>query len=172
MSARKPEKNTAGSQQPIASSDFRRIMVAVDGSENSTRAAKVAIDIAQKYRAELVILHVVPLASYVNVPILYGATIPTSSGADDQYRSYLRNVADTLVNRTAQMAKGTGVKTTTATQESTGSVVERITTYAQGEKIDLIVIGSRGLSGLKKLVLGSVSSGVTANAHCPVLVVR
>jgi nucleotide-binding universal stress UspA family protein len=49
-----------------------------------------------------------------------------------------------------------------------GAIVE----YAELENIDLLVIGSRGLTGFKKLLVGSVASGVVTYAHCPVLVVK
>jgi nucleotide-binding universal stress UspA family protein len=52
------------------------------------------------------------------------------------------------------------------------SVVEAINDVALNEKVDLIVTGTRGLSGFKKVVLGSVASGVVEHAHCSVLVVK
>ena len=52
------------------------------------------------------------------------------------------------------------------------SIVGAIVDYAEQQKVDLIVIGSRGLSGFKKLLLGSVASGVVTYSHCPVLVVK
>ena len=52
------------------------------------------------------------------------------------------------------------------------SIVGAIVDYAERENIDLIVVGSRGLSGFKKLLLGSIASGVVTYAHCPVMVVK
>jgi nucleotide-binding universal stress UspA family protein len=52
------------------------------------------------------------------------------------------------------------------------STVKEIVEYAEKNKMDLIVIGSRGLSGFKKMLLGSVASGVVTYSHCPVLVVK
>ncbi len=52
------------------------------------------------------------------------------------------------------------------------SVVKEIVEYAEKMKIDMIVIGSRGVTGFKKLLLGSVASGVVTYSHCPVLVVK
>ena len=52
------------------------------------------------------------------------------------------------------------------------SVVEALVEFAANEKADLIVTGTRGMTGFKKLILGSVSSGIVNHAHCPVLVVR
>lgn len=52
------------------------------------------------------------------------------------------------------------------------SVVKEIVEYAEKQKIDLIIIGSRGKTGFKKMLLGSVSSGVVTYVHCPVLVIK
>jgi len=52
------------------------------------------------------------------------------------------------------------------------SVTESIVQYAEGENIDLIVVGTRGRSGFKRLLLGSTASGIISHAHCPVMVVR
>jgi nucleotide-binding universal stress UspA family protein len=55
---------------------------------------------------------------------------------------------------------------------ATTSIVKEIVEYAENCKIDMIVIGSRGMTGFKKLLLGSVASGVVTYSHCPVLVVK
>ncbi|MGA7977566.1 MAG: universal stress protein [Nitrososphaeraceae archaeon] len=52
------------------------------------------------------------------------------------------------------------------------SVVKSIVEYAEEHKIDLIVVGTRGMSGIKKMLLGSTASGVVTYAHCPVTVVK
>ena len=52
------------------------------------------------------------------------------------------------------------------------SVIESIVSYADKNKVDLIVIGTKGLTGFKKLLLGSVARGVIDHGHCPVLLVR
>ena len=52
------------------------------------------------------------------------------------------------------------------------SIVEGILTYAEKENIDLIIIGSKGKSGWKKLIVGSVASGISTYAHCPTLIVK
>ena len=55
---------------------------------------------------------------------------------------------------------------------SEGSVSKEITEYAEDHKIDLIVVGTRGMTGIKKMLLGSTASEVVTYAHCPVLVVK
>ena len=70
------------------------------------------------------------------------------------------------------MAEKKSVKAKPQTSGTVGSVVQAITDYAASEKIDLIVMGTRGMGGFKKMLLGSVSSGVVTHAQCAVLVVR
>jgi nucleotide-binding universal stress UspA family protein len=69
-------------------------------------------------------------------------------------------------------AEDAGVKVKGEIVENARSAVQAITEYASNSKIDLIVIGTRGLTGFRKLLLGSVSNGVVSQAPCSVLVVR
>jgi len=69
-------------------------------------------------------------------------------------------------------AKKRGIMVKADIPEATTSVVETIVNQAVKENADLIIVGTRGLGGFKKLILGSVSNGVVSHAHCPVLVIR
>ncbi len=71
-----------------------------------------------------------------------------------------------------ELAHGRGVKARWEVLPSAESIVGQIVDYADREKADLIAMGSRGLGGFKRMVIGSVSSGVVTHAKCPVLVVR
>jgi nucleotide-binding universal stress UspA family protein len=70
------------------------------------------------------------------------------------------------------MAGKEGITVTSDTIFNLPSAAESIISYATEQKADLIVIGTRGRSGLERLVLGSTASGVVSHATCPVLVVR
>jgi nucleotide-binding universal stress UspA family protein len=76
------------------------------------------------------------------------------------------------VAQSVKRANDQGMQAQSETLESVSSVVEEITHCAETKSVDLIVIGTRGLGGFKRLLLGSVSSGVVTHAHCNVLVVR
>ena len=65
-----------------------------------------------------------------------------------------------------------GVSPRSEVLRTASTIVETITDMATGEKIDLIVMGTRGLGGFKKLLMGSVSSGVVLHAPCNVLVIK
>jgi nucleotide-binding universal stress UspA family protein len=69
-------------------------------------------------------------------------------------------------------AVANGVKLSTEVVASPTSVVPAIVDYAEKNKVDLIVVGTRGRSGFTKLLLGSVASGVVTYASCPVMVVK
>ena len=70
------------------------------------------------------------------------------------------------------MASEQGVKFTTETVLDVASAADSIGNYAEGKKADLIVIGTKGRTDLKRLLLGSVASGVVTHASCPVLITR
>jgi len=134
--------------------NFKRILVAVDGSENSTRATAAAVPIAEKYGAEIIVLNIV-----------FGRVY-------DQFKTVAEKKAREIVDREVELARSQGVKARWEVLPSAESIVGQIVDYADREKVDLIVMGSRGLGGFKRMVIGSVSNGVVTHARCSVLVVR
>ncbi len=155
---------------------FKRILVAVDGSESSQRAAQVALELAEKLKAEITVLHAIsPPASYYHSSISsLGPMIPPAPAQPeiDAYYAYVRRVGQGIVGETESKAKRHGISVKTEIPEAVSSVVETIVNHAANENADLIIVGTRGLGGFKKMLIGSVSSGVISHAHCPVLVVR
>lgn len=144
----------------------RRILVPVDGSENSKRAARVAIDLAKSYEAALIVISVVVAPSfYVAGPVAAPADLT------DYYRLEMED-ANNAVSSIGKLAKDGGVDASSQVLRPDKPVVEAIADFATTDAIDLIVVGTRGLGGFKKMLLGSVSSGLVSNAPCTVLVVR
>jgi nucleotide-binding universal stress UspA family protein len=158
------------------SSIFKRILVAIDGSESASRAANAALELADKLRAELIILHAVspPGTAYKGALPSLGATSPPPAPQEeiDAYYSYAKRVATGIMAGTVSEAKKRGVQVKTEIPEGVSSVVETIINHASRDNVDLIVVGTRGLGGFRKLLIGSVSSGVVTHASCPVLIVR
>jgi nucleotide-binding universal stress UspA family protein len=134
---------------------INKILVAVDGSENSKRAGEYAIKIGQELSADVMALHIVPAGKYLPEQNL-------EKGTKHDY-AYLDRISEQSVSA------GVNLKTETIKAES--SVVDEITGYAEKENIDLIVIGIRSVSEFR-FMLGSTATGVVVNAPCPVLVVK
>jgi nucleotide-binding universal stress UspA family protein len=153
--------------EPSGSTPYKKILVAVDGSENSKKAARVAIWLSSLSRATLVVLAVVQL------PLLLDQGIPAGSsiGIGD-YLTQMKKYFEKVVAEVAQEAMQAGIQVEQVVLDGATSVVQSITEYAEKNDVGLIVVGTRGLGGFKKLVLGSVSSGLVNHASCSVLVVR
>lgn len=145
-------------------------MVAIDGSKPSLDASEQAISLAAKYEAELIAVHVVsPDVRYGYLEDVITPGLPASLKevvvlAMEKGQKYLDNVM--------QNASENKVEVRTEVLIGASSVVKEIVEYAEEHKIDLIVIGTRGISGIKKMLLGSTASGVLSYAHCPVLIVK
>ena len=145
-------------------SAFKHVLVCVDGSECSKKAVCEGIRIAKCEGAELTLLHVmtIPLAAY---------SVETKEPIELMEAESKRKGMLCLEDALAE-AKRAGVSTKTRLVEGIDSPVERITSYAEENQVDLIVLGTRGLGGLASLLIGSVAREVVRHARCPVLVVR
>lgn len=139
---------------------FSKILVTVDGSEHSKNAANYAISLAIKCNSELVLLYVIPVDLR-----LFGYSPPSIEDMKKEGQEYL----DTIKLEVGEIDKDIQVRTELI---ASPSVVGGIVDFAERENINLIVVGTKGRSGLKKLLLGSVASGIINYAHCPVLISR
>jgi len=147
----------------MASNRFARIVVTIDGSSNSDDALSVAIDLAGRYGSELTVLTVAPLVP-VYIPAGNSYVPPTISDTDT---ARYRELVDVAVKR----AESAGVSAVTGVCQE-GVVVDEILAFLEAHPADLVVVGSRGLSATKRLLIGSISSALVTHAPCPVLVVR
>jgi len=140
---------------------FARMLLATDGSPSAMRAAEVGARIAKGFDSEVTVLSVIPSISAKVAPL------------EGEYYSKLINRADDNADEAAAIFKKAAVTVSEKeVPKGRASVVEAIVQYAIQDKTDLIVMGTRGLGGLKRALLGSVSSGVAAHAPCATLVVR
>lgn len=163
----KQEKGEESAHVPIF--QISKILVAIDGSSNSVRAAKAAISLAASFQAELIVLNVVP-SPWLFVPTRIGHAPPPVS-----YKEYYESAekkAWKWIDEMILLARSLEVKVRGEVLRSSKSVVDTIIQYTEGERVTLIVTGTRGVGGFKKLLMGSVSSSIVSHAHCSVLVVR
>jgi nucleotide-binding universal stress UspA family protein len=142
---------------------FHRIAVAVDGSSTAERAVAVAADLAKTYAAELLIVAVAPLPPVFTQPNQPFVPTAIPENPIPRYRE--------LVDATVRSARTAGVKEVRGVCAE-GVVVDEVLAQVRAQGSDLLVVGSRGLSTVQRLMLGSVSSALVTHAPCPVLVVR
>jgi nucleotide-binding universal stress UspA family protein len=142
-----------------------KILVAVDGSNPSFNASNYAIDLAKRYDAELIVLNIVS-------PVPFSQFEYANIGRMKEIETIEKEKAQLKLDKVKQKATEKKVSLKTDVLIKYTSVVKEIVEYAEKMKIDMIVIGSRGVTGFKKLLLGSVASGVVTYSHCPVLVVK
>jgi nucleotide-binding universal stress UspA family protein len=151
-----------------------RILVAVDGSDSSMNAADYAITLAKSINvannngaSELFVLNVIDLPPIFKL-------LP--SGTRKELIRIGRQQANQIFDTVEEMAKGHGsanVKINTEMVEtSSASAADEIIKYAKEKNVDLIVVGTKGRSGMGKALLGSVASKIVTFAPCSVLVVR
>jgi nucleotide-binding universal stress UspA family protein len=135
---------------------FKKIIVPLDGSKHSTTALEKAIQIAKKFEGKITLIHAYS-------PHILTKTTP------EIIEAFLEAGNKILAEGEAK-AKAEGLRVKKILKA--GRTVDTIVEAAGKGKCDLIVMGARGLSPIKVMLLGSVSYGVTTHASCPVLIVR
>lgn len=148
---------------------YKKILLATDGSEHANNAAKKAIEFQKIWDSEVVIIHSIkdnriPSELYPNIDVLYAKY----SSLEEVYK----DAGTKLLNKTKRMFgdRQSSVETRLIEKEAPEDYIRRI---VEEEKFDLVVLGSRGQhSKVKKVLLGSVSSKVSKNAPCDVLIIK
>ncbi|NOJ30170.1 MAG: hypothetical protein DA328_08405 [Nitrososphaeraceae archaeon] len=152
---------------------FSKIVVPVDGSENSRHAAKYAIDIGSRYNSQVILMNIIYSPLNTEYSNLSGFVTPSQierlaeKAKDEAEKEFEKIIKDNKENIDFDKAD---VKTEVVSTSI--SVYSTILEYVKKEDVDLIVMGSRGRTGLKKILLGSTSSGVVTYAECPVMIIK
>lgn len=141
-----------------------KILLATDGSEEATLAARTAVDIAHKTNSEL---HVVYVGEEYGYPIYAVPEYEYARTIQENLEQEVRQLLDAEVEQ-VKAAGGTVV----GAHFGMGRPDEEIVKLAEEIGAGLIVMGSRGRGGVRRSLMGSVSDSVVRHAHCPVMVVR
>lgn len=137
--------------------EFKKILVATDGSKYSDTAVKKAIDFAKSYGGEIVAISVVDIP-----PEFYAESPKTVEELVNKAKGYVEDVK--------REAESKGVKAETFVRE--GEAYRIIVDMAKEARAGIIVMGSHGRTGLKRLLMGSVTEKVIGHTPCPVLVAK
>lgn len=144
-------------------STIRKILVATDFSEDAERALEIALDMARAYNAEVTLLHVCQMPAYAFVN--GGFYAPTPELVGDIIRD-----ADHALAALQQRVAERGVHVEVV--RMTGEPAELVPRFAGEQGFDIIVMGTHGRRGLKRMVMGSVAERVVRYAPVPVLTVH
>lgn len=146
---------------------YSTILVGIDGSDDSMKAAGRAMAIAKLHGAKLLTVYVIPsqmrLGGYSS-----SITTPTSQ----EYSKRVDEAPDIWLDRIKHNAAEAGVEVETKVISSGYSVGQVIVDLAEKENVDLIVVGTRGMTGFKKMLLGSTALEVVTYSDCSVMVVK
>jgi nucleotide-binding universal stress UspA family protein len=141
---------------------FTKILVPVDFSPDSAKALEMAIELAKSFGARIHLIHCYPINVGGISP--YGMTLPVTFDLE------IRDAAQQKLAEWSEKATAEGIQTDETVMSMFPS--EAIATLAREKGADLIVMGTRGLTGLKHIVLGSVAERALRIAPCPVLIVK
>jgi nucleotide-binding universal stress UspA family protein len=150
------------SQEEIS---IKKILVPIDGSDASLKAAKYAIKAAKCEKARIICMYVVAMPENTSEFV----------GKPQSYYDELKKSTRPWFEEIKEAGKKMGVDDddiTTDIVTDFSSIPQAIVRYASNKNADLIVIGTTGKTGLKRFLIGSVAESVVRHAHSPVLVVR
>ncbi len=138
--------------------DYSKILVCCDGSKYSENAIRKACSLAKKYQSELTLIHVID------------RTRKSDVFAGTEYTQILRRYAKSTLEKAEKIAIGDDIEPKIIIRE--GNVANEIIKFSKEAKIDLLVVGSKGLGAVLQFFLGSISSKIANHALCSVLIVK
>ncbi len=142
---------------------LKKILIPFDGSEFSQKAFEKGLEVAEKFESQLIVLTIIQS----KVSDSTGISLERMQEIQDEEE----DAATTLLKNLESQANAKNVSFSMKIIHNP-STHDGITAFAESNGVDLIVIGSHGRTGFRKLVLGSVANGVLSHAKCPVLVTK
>ena len=145
-----------------------KVLVATDGSQNAREAIAHASDIALKYNATIYLVHVVPKK---DIPFEVQRYIQIEGITESPEQVYYQKIGEGIIQAGLEEIKEKGIKKVESFLLQ-GDPADKITEFASERGVDMIVMGSRGLGGIKQMFLGSVSRAVCNVAACTCVTVK
>jgi nucleotide-binding universal stress UspA family protein len=141
---------------------LKQILIATDGSESAEKAANFGIQIAGLSGAKIYAVYVIDTTPYYSIPL-------DQVWTKEVYEQF-EKMGYEITADVEKTAKAAGLEAESIVLK--GDPAERIVIFAEEQNVDIIVVGSHGISAFERLVIGSVSEKVTRHAKVPVLVFR
>ena len=145
---------------------FNKVLVALDGSDHAAKALDMAVKLVQRCDAELVLFHAVQL-----VPFRSDYDLRVVESARDVFRKIGREQAESIMQEAERAARDGGA-TKTVQVIGEGDPVKAMLKTVRDTGVDLVIVGTRGLTGLREIAMGSVAHKMSVAAPCPVLIVK
>jgi len=149
---------------------FERILIATDGSKFGEKAAKAGIELAKLSGGKVIIVYVADINKYTSSAGLISPFGGVSPDAIDVVVESIREAGEKATLHVKELARASGVTSDRLIVE--GNPPSEILRIAEDDKIDVIVMGSIGKTGLEKFLMGSVAEKVVHDSKLPVLIVR
>ncbi len=140
---------------------YEKILVPTDGSEVSMEASRHALEIAKAMGSRVYAIYVIDVVPFVGLP---------TEGLWESMKEILEEEGKEALKKVEECAKSMDIDLKSEILD--GNPAKEILEYAERKKVDLIVMGTTGKTGIDKLLLGSVAEKVSKGAHCPVLLVK
>ena len=151
---------------------INRILIATDASAASNRALKMAAQFAELHNAELLIVHVIrDMQIPYEIDEIQELEYHQFESFNNTREEIMRKIAETILRDAKEKAEKAGANKV-QTAIGTGDPATSILGFVERSKVDMIVIGTRGLGKLKSSILGSVSRKIADNAGTSCLIVR
>ncbi len=140
-----------------------KILVAIDGSKDAGKGSELALEMAKAQGAEVWLVAI--------IPVYPGIDLEITARARDSLDSKLSAQAESALAKAKDLFQAAGI-TPKAMIVGSGAIADEIVTMAEQEKMDLIIIGSRGLGATGRFSLGGTAMKIISHAPCSVLVAR
>ena len=140
-----------------------KILVPVDGSKQSMEGVKVAADYAKTKKAKIYLINV--------VSFIPGMDLEISAHRMNELVEKMKRAGEAVLEKASSQLKTDGITAETILSTA-ANAAEEIISVAEKEKVELVIIGSRGLTGAARFMLGSTASKVVRHCLCSVYVVK
>lgn len=145
---------------------MKKILVPIDGSQNSFKALKHARNMAEKFGSEIILVN-------IQKPIFYESLEPEPVSSENGSET-IQERAKIIINQGLEILKGSpvSIKPELKTEIIAGEPAEQILYLIDKEDVDMVIMGSHGLSGIRRFLMGSVSNKVLQHSSKPVMIIK